>query len=266
VLRLPRVGRCSELHVFLCGLVLVGLKPSDFVDLSLVASAAAPATTSTSATTSSFGVTAPATATPTAAKLSNAVHVGRVLFKVTDEVSKQLQTCREGLFFFPHGQHLADHGLDRIVLDSSQQMTDLGALVKATVAMLHQFLGNGVLLNMGISIAGPVPVLLLAAIGQARKAGFHLVGKMIHVITSKVMGKQEGIQLAAILLLLGQGGMKPRGCLPKNSNNMLYRHHIDAEGVTKWFVLLKQCNGCCRLAWEGNMVLEGRCTSNHLGI
>jgi hypothetical protein len=113
------------------------------------------------------------------------------------------QTRHEGLFFFPHGQHLADHGLDRIVLDSSQQMTDLGVLVKATVAVLHQVLGNGVLLNMGISITGPIPVLFLAAIGQACKVGFHLVGKMIHMITAKVMGKQEMIQLAAILLLLG---------------------------------------------------------------
>jgi hypothetical protein len=82
-------------------------------------------------------------------------------------------------------------------------MMDLGALIKATAVVLHQVLGNGVLLNMGISISGPIPILLLAAIGQACKAGFHLVGKMIHMITSKVMGKQETIQLAVVLLLLG---------------------------------------------------------------
>ncbi len=201
---------CRELCLFLRGVVLVGLKPSDFVNLSLVwgsaftcASAAAPATMCTSATTSSSGIMAPAAATPTASKLGNIAHVGRVLFKMTDEVSKQCRTHCEGLFFFPHGQHLADHRLDRIVLDSIQQITDLGVLIKATVAMLCQVLGNGVLLDMGISIAGLIPVLLLAAIGQARKAGFHLVGKMIHMITSKVMGKQETIQLVAILLLLG---------------------------------------------------------------
>ncbi len=76
-------------------------------------------------------------------------------------------------------------------MDSSEQMADLGALVKATVAMLHQVLGNGVLLDMGISILRPVPTLLLVAIGQACKVGFHLVGKVIHMITYKVMGKQE---------------------------------------------------------------------------
>jgi hypothetical protein len=146
---------------------------------------------------------APAATTPTIAELNNRAHVGRVLFKVADEVSKQCRTRREGLFFFPHGQHLADHGLDCIVLDSSQQMADLGALVKATVALPHQVLGNDVLLNMGISILGPIPILLIATIGQACKAGFHLVGKVIHMITSKVMGKQETIQLAAILILLG---------------------------------------------------------------
>jgi hypothetical protein len=141
----------------------------------------------------SSGITAPAAALSSAAELGNAVHVGRVLLKVTDEVSKQRQLRCEGLFFFPHGQHLANHGLDRIVLDSSQQMTDLGVLVKATVAVLHQVLGNGVMLNMGISITGPI-----AAIGQACKAGFHL-----DVITVKVMGKQEAGQLAAILFFLG---------------------------------------------------------------
>jgi hypothetical protein len=82
-------------------------------------------------------------------------------------------------------------------------MADLGVLVKATVAVLHQILGNGVLLDMGISISGPIPILLLAPIGQACKADFHLVGKVIHMITSKVMGKQETIQFPAILHLLG---------------------------------------------------------------
>ncbi len=82
-------------------------------------------------------------------------------------------------------------------------MADLGALVKATVAMLHQVFGNGVLLDMGISLLGPIPIPLLAVIGQASKAGFHLVGNVIHMITSKVMGKQEMVQLAAVLLLLG---------------------------------------------------------------
>ncbi len=172
---------------------------------------------SMSATTSSSGVTAPAAASSSTAKLGNAAQVERVLLKVMDKVSKQCQTRCEGLVVVPHGQHfLADHGLDHIVLDSSQQMTDLGALVKATVAMLHQVLDNGVLFDMGIGITGPIPVLLLAAIGQACKVGFHLVGQMIHVITAKVMGKQETIQFVAILLLPGQGGMKPRGHLPKH--------------------------------------------------
>ena len=186
------------------------MKPSDLVHLSLVwgsacawASAADSAATSTSATTSSSSVTAPAATLSCTAELGNAAHVGRVLLKVTDKVGKQRQTFCEGLVIFPHGQHLADHGLDRIVLDSSQQMADLGVLVKATVAVLHQVLGNDVLLNVGIGIMGPIPVLLLAAIGQVCKAGFHLVGQMIHVITAKVMGKQEAVQLAAILLLLG---------------------------------------------------------------
>jgi hypothetical protein len=146
-------------------------------------------------------------------------------------------------------------------------MADLGALVKATVAVLHQVLGNGVLLNMGISKLGPILVLLLAMIGQACKAGFHLVGKMIHMITSKIMGKQETIQLADILLLLDQGGMKPRGCLPKHFiQNIPYHHHINAKGVAEGFVLLKKCGGCHRLAWEGNMVFKDWCTSNRLGI
>jgi hypothetical protein len=74
-------------------------------------------------------------------------------------------------------------------------MVDLGALVKATVAVLHQILGNGVLLNVGIGITGPITVLLLAAIGQVCKAGHHLVGQMIHVITAKVMGKRRRYNL-----------------------------------------------------------------------
>ena len=78
------------------------------------------ATMSTSATTSTTSVTALAAALPTAAKLSNAAYIGRVLFQVANEVSKQCQTRHESLFFFPHGQHLADHRLERIVLDSSQ--------------------------------------------------------------------------------------------------------------------------------------------------
>ncbi len=198
----PRLFGCSELCIFFGGVVLVGLKPSDLVHLSLVwgsacawASAADSTASSTSATTCSFGVTAPAAALSCAAELGNAVHVGRVLLKVTDKVGKQRRTFCEGLVVFPHGQHLADHELDCIVLDSSQQMVDLGVLFKATVAMLHQVLGNGVLLNVGIGITGPIPVLLLATIGQVCKAGFHLVGQMIHVITANVMGKQEAVQL-----------------------------------------------------------------------
>ncbi len=151
---------CSELCVLLCEVVLVSLKLSDLVNRRLVwrsatawTSAAAPAAMSMSATNSSSDIIAPASTTPTPAELSNVAHVGRVLFKVTDKVSKQHQTHCEGLFFFPHGQHLADHGLGRIVLDSSQQMMDLLVLVKATLAVLHQVLGNGVLLNMGISIS-----------------------------------------------------------------------------------------------------------------
>ncbi len=136
---------------------------------------------------------APAAASSSTAKLGNVAHVGRVLLKVTDNVGKQCQTRCEGLVVVPNGHHLADHRLDRIVLDSSQQTTDLGALVKATVAVLHQVLGNGVLLDMGIGITGPILVLLLAAIGQAHEAGFHLVGQMIHVITAKVLAKQEMI-------------------------------------------------------------------------
>ncbi len=92
----PHLLGCGELCVFLGGVVLVGLKPSDLVHLSLVcgsafawASAAAPVTTSMFATTSSSGVTTPAAASSSAAKLGNAAHVGRVLLKVMDEVSKQ---------------------------------------------------------------------------------------------------------------------------------------------------------------------------------
>jgi hypothetical protein len=87
---------CTELRVFLRGVVLDGLKPSDLDQLSLVwesafawASADASAVMFLSANTSSSGIMAPAAATPTGAELGNAAHVGRVLFKVTDEVSKQ---------------------------------------------------------------------------------------------------------------------------------------------------------------------------------
>jgi hypothetical protein len=74
-------------------------------------------------------------------------------------------------------------------------MADLGAFVKATVAMLHQVLGNGVLLNMSISVLGLIPILLLPMVGQAGNVGFHLVGKVVHVITDKIVGKHETIQL-----------------------------------------------------------------------
>ncbi len=140
----PRLLGCSELLVLLCGVVLIGLKPSDFVDLRLVwgsaftcVSTAASAATSTSATTPTTSVTALAAAAPTTAKLGNGMHIGRILFQEANEVSKQCQTHREGLVIFSHGQYLTAHGLDHIVLDSSQQMADLGAFVKATVAMLH---------------------------------------------------------------------------------------------------------------------------------
>jgi hypothetical protein len=110
VLVYPHLLDCSELRIFLGGVVLVGLKPSDLVRLSLVrgsafawASAATLAATSTSTTTSSSSLTAPAAALSSAAKLSNAAHVGRVLLKVTDKVGKQRQTCREGLAVVPHG-------------------------------------------------------------------------------------------------------------------------------------------------------------------
>jgi hypothetical protein len=144
-------------------------------------------------------------------------------------------------------------------------MADLGVLVKANVAVLHQVLGNGGLLDMGIRILGPIPILLLAAIGNACKPGFHLVGN--HMTTSKVMDKQETIQLVAVLLLFGQGSMKPRGRLPKHYiQDIPYCHHIVVEGVAEGSVLLKQCDGCRRLAWKGNMVLEDWCTSNCLGL
>jgi hypothetical protein len=181
-----------------------------------VLTAAASAATSTSAITSTTSVTALAAAATAAAKLGNAVYIERVLFQAANEVSKQCQTRCEGLVIFPHGQYLTDYGLDRIVLDSSQQMANLAAFIKAAVAMLHQVLGNGVLLDMSISVLGPNPILLLFAIGQAGKAGFHFVGKVVHMITAKVMGKQERIQLVGILLLLGRCGIKPRVRLPKH--------------------------------------------------
>jgi hypothetical protein len=75
------------------------------------------------------------------------------------------------------------------------------------------------------------------------------------------------IQLAAILLLLGRGGMKPRRYLPKHYLQYIpYRYHIDAEGVTEGSTLLKQCDGCRRLAWKGNIILKDWCTSNCHGI
>jgi hypothetical protein len=79
------------------------------------------------------------------------------------------------------------------------------------------------------------------------------------------VGKHETIQLAAVLLLLGWGGMKPRRHLPEHFIQYIpYHHHVDAEGVTEGSVLLKQCDGCCRLAWKGSIILEDRCTSNYL--
>jgi hypothetical protein len=68
--------------------------------------------------------------------------------------------------------------------------------------MLHQVLGNGVLLNMGIRISGPIPILLLAAIGQTGKAGFHLVGKVIHMITSRYGARVGGPKYYAFNLIL----------------------------------------------------------------
>ncbi len=268
----PRLLGCSELCVLLCGVELVGLKPSDFVNIRLAwgsaftcASAAASATMSTSTTTSTTSITALAAAVLTTAKLGSVAYIGRVLFQVVNEVSKQRQTRCEGLVIFPHGQYLKDHGLDCIVLDSSQQMTDLGLFVKAAVAMLHHILGNVVLLNMGISVSGPIPIFLLSMIGQAGKAGFHLVGKAVHMITAKIVGKQEMIRVA-VPLLLGWGGMKPCGHLPKHFIQYVpYHHHVNAEGVAEGSVLLKQCNGCCRLTWKGSIILKDWCTSYCLG-
>jgi hypothetical protein len=120
---------------------------------------------------------------------------------------------------------------------------------------------------MGISVLGPIPIFLLSVIGQAGKAGFHLDGRVVHMITAKIVGKQETIQLAAILLLLGWGSMKPRRHLPEYFIQYIpYHHHIDVEGVAEGSVLLKQCDGCCRLAWKGNIILKDQCMSNCLGI
>jgi hypothetical protein len=140
--------------------------------------------------------------------------------------------------------------------------------VKAAVDMLHHVLGNSVLLNMGISVSGPIPILLLSALhNRSIWKGGHLVGKVIHMNSAKIVGKQEMIQLVAILLLLGWGGMKPCRCLPKHFIQYVpYHHYTNAEGVAEGSVLLKQCNGCCRLAWKGNIIFKDWCTSNCLGI
>jgi hypothetical protein len=90
----------------------------------------------------------------------------------------------------PYGHNLTNHGLDHGVMDSSQQVMDLGAFVKATVTILCQILGNDVLLNVVIVIgeAGPIPIfLLLPVIRHAGQAGFHLVCKVIHMVTAKVL-------------------------------------------------------------------------------
>ncbi len=88
----------------------------------------------------------------------------------------------------PYGHNLTNHGLDCGVMDSSQQGMDLGAFVKATVTILCRILGNGVLLNEVIGEAGPIPIyLLLPVIGHAGQAGFHLVCKVIHMVTDKVI-------------------------------------------------------------------------------
>ncbi len=75
----PHLFCRSELCVFFGGVVLVGLKPSDLVHLSLVwgsacawAPMAASAAMSMSATTSSSGIMAPAAASSCAAELGNA--------------------------------------------------------------------------------------------------------------------------------------------------------------------------------------------------
>ncbi len=48
---------------------------------------------------------------------------------------------------------------------------------------------------MGVSVLGPIQILLLSVIGQAGKVGFHLVGKVVHMITAKIVGKQRGYNL-----------------------------------------------------------------------
>jgi hypothetical protein len=48
--------------------------------------------------------------------------------------------------------------------------------------------------------------------------------------------------------------------------NIPYCHHVNVEGVAEGSILLKQCNGCRRLAWKGNTILEDWCTSNCLGV
>jgi hypothetical protein len=81
------------------------------------------------------------------------------------------------------------------------------------------------------------------------------------------VGKQETVQLAAILLLLGWGDMKPSGHLPEHFIQCIpYCHHIDAEGVAERSVLLKQFYGCCRLGWKGSIILKDWCKSSCLGV
>ncbi len=196
-------------------------------------------------------------AMPTAAKLDNTAYIGRDLFQVANEVYKQCQTHCEDLIIFSHGQYLTGHRLDCIVLDSSQQMADLGVFVQAAVALLHQVLGNVLLLNMGINVLGPIRILLLPMVGQAGEAGFHLVGKVVHGITAKIVGKQETIQLVAILLLLGQGGMKPSRHLPKHSYRIF--HTIT---MSMWKVLQKgpfsSSNAMAATDWPGRAISSSR--------
>jgi hypothetical protein len=69
--------------------------------------------------------------------------------------------------------------------------------------VLHQSLSNILLFDKGISVVGPIPILLVPPVSHAGKAGFHLDGKVIHVIQVKVVIKQEVEQCASIFLLLG---------------------------------------------------------------
>ena len=56
---------------------------------------------------------------------------------------------------------------------------------------------------MGIIKIRPITFFLFPAIGQVCKASFRLVSKVINMITAKVLVKQEAVQLASVLLLLG---------------------------------------------------------------